>query len=124
MVTVEHVTAENGKYPAISLHTGQVQGRKDILLKENDSLDPLIPLGPFSQEAELVMTSSLYLVNIVAHLMQRREICFTSIDGSNLAYYESKIAAGEILAEKEMRTCNSRRLLFGIKAQVGFQPYF
>jgi hypothetical protein len=43
---------------------------------------------------------------------------------SALAYYESQIAAGEILTENDMRACNNRRFLFEIMAQVGFQPYF
>src|SRR5262245_26687227 len=54
------VTVENGRYPAIPLDAGQVQGWKDIPLRKDDSLDPLIPLGPLSQEAEILMTSSLY----------------------------------------------------------------
>jgi D-alanyl-D-alanine dipeptidase len=41
-----------------------------------------------------------------------------------LTYYESKIAAGETLTDKEMVACNNRRLLFKVMAQVGFQPYF
>src|SRR5258708_5022017 len=43
---------------------------------------------------------------------------------SALAYYESKIAAGEILADNDMRACNNRRFLFGMMTQAGFQPYF
>lgn len=51
---------ENEIYPAIPLDAGQVQGWKDIPLKEDGSLDPLIPIGPLSQEAEILMTSSIY----------------------------------------------------------------
>jgi hypothetical protein len=43
---------------------------------------------------------------------------------SALAYYESKIASGEILTDNDMLACNNRRLLFGIMTQAGFQPYF
>jgi hypothetical protein len=43
---------------------------------------------------------------------------------SALAYYESKIAAGEILTDNDMLACNNRRFLFGIMTQAGFQPYF
>jgi hypothetical protein len=42
---------------------------------------------------------------------------------SALAYYESKIAAGETLTESEMLACNNRRLLFKVMTQAGFQPY-
>lgn len=273
MMTVENVTVENGIYPGIPLDVGQVQGWKDIPLKEDDSLDPLLPLGPLSQEAEFVMTSSLYfgehsnspyaeerntvegslltlfarqsvvhrllvaeqllpaghhllvfdayrsyqvqkslhdfykqklrekypdmdnetlepetqkyvslpsidptrpsphttggsvdvaivkldqaheeeLLQIRSHLtdvhltiakrvglemrlsatMRRHAKMLdfgTALDHggekSALAYYESKIAAGEILTENEMRVCNNRRLLFRIMTQAGFQPYF
>ncbi|HEX4662534.1 MAG TPA: M15 family metallopeptidase [Candidatus Saccharimonadales bacterium] len=41
-----------------------------------------------------------------------------------LAYYESRIAAGETLTDKDMRACNNRRLLFAVMTQAGFQPYF
>jgi hypothetical protein len=43
---------------------------------------------------------------------------------SALAYYEAKIAAGEIMTDHAMRACNNRRLLFGAMTQAGFQPYF
>lgn len=267
------VTVENGIYPEISLDAGQVQGWKDIPLRGDDSLDPLIPSGPLSQDAGMLMTSSLYfgehsnspyaekrntlegslltlfarqsvvrrllaaeqllppghhllvfdayrtyqvqkslydlykqklrekypdmdnetleaetqkyvslpsmeparpsphttggsvdvaivrldrayeeeLLQIRSHLtdahltiakrvgmemrlsaIMRRHASMldfgTALDHggekSALAYYESKIAAGEILAEKEMLACNNRRLLCGIMARVGFQPYF
>jgi D-alanyl-D-alanine dipeptidase len=54
------VTIENGIYPEIPPDAGQIQGWKDIPIREDDSFDPLIPLGPLSQEAEILMTSSLY----------------------------------------------------------------
>lgn len=43
---------------------------------------------------------------------------------SATAYYESKIAAGEVLTEDEMLACNNRRLLFRVMTRAGFQPYF
>ncbi|MBN9387569.1 MAG: M15 family metallopeptidase [Chloroflexi bacterium] len=43
---------------------------------------------------------------------------------SALAYYELKIAAGEVLTDADRLACNNRRLLFGIMTQAGFQPYF
>jgi len=43
---------------------------------------------------------------------------------SALAHYESKIAAGEVLSDEEMQACNSRRLLYAVMTQAGFQPYF
>lgn len=43
---------------------------------------------------------------------------------SALAYYESKITAGETLTDSEMLTCNNRRLLFAVMTQAGFEPYF
>lgn len=43
---------------------------------------------------------------------------------SALAYYESKIATGENLTDKDKRACNHRRLLFSVMTQTGFQPYF
>lgn len=267
------VTAENGRYPEIPLDAGQVQGWKDIPLREDDSLDPLIPLGPLSQEAEILMTSSLYFgehsnspyaenrnklegslltlfarqsvvhrLLVAEHLLPagyhllvfdayrpyqvqkslhdfykqklrekypdmdnetlesetQKYVSLPSIDPtrpsphntggsvdvaivkldqaheeellqirshltdvhlniakqvgmemrlsatmrchakmldfgtafdhggekSALAYYESKIAAGEILTDNDMLACNNRRFLFGIMMQAGFQPYF
>jgi len=43
---------------------------------------------------------------------------------SALAYYESKVAAGETMTTSEMQACSSRRLLFAVMTQAGFQPYF
>jgi hypothetical protein len=43
---------------------------------------------------------------------------------SAIAYYESKIAAGETLTDEEMEACNSRRLLFEVMTKAGFQSYF
>jgi D-alanyl-D-alanine dipeptidase len=43
---------------------------------------------------------------------------------STLAYYEAKIATGEILADNDMLSCNNRRLLFLVMKQAGFLPYF
>jgi D-alanyl-D-alanine dipeptidase len=266
-------TIENVIYPEIPLDAGQVQGWKDIPLREDDCLDPLVPLGPLSQEAEFLMTSSIYfgehsnspyaehsnklegsLLTLFArqsvarrlliaeqllpsghHLLvfdayrtyqvqkslhdfykqklrekypdmddealeseTQKYVSLPSIDPtrpsphntggsvdvaivkldpaqeevllqirshltdvhlniakrvgmemrlaaimrrhakmldfgtafdhggekSALAYYESKIAAGEILTDNDMLACNNRRLLCGIMMQAGFQPYF
>jgi len=43
---------------------------------------------------------------------------------SALAYYESKLAAGESLTEADMQACRNRRLLFTVMTRAGFQPYF
>jgi zinc D-Ala-D-Ala dipeptidase len=43
---------------------------------------------------------------------------------SALAYYEAKIATGEVLTDNDRRACNNRRLLFKVMTQAGFQPYF
>lgn len=43
---------------------------------------------------------------------------------SALAYYESKIAAGERLTANDRLACYNRRLLFGVMTQAGFQPYY
>jgi uncharacterized NAD(P)/FAD-binding protein YdhS/D-alanyl-D-alanine dipeptidase len=43
---------------------------------------------------------------------------------SALTFYESKIAAGEILTDDEEQACDNRRLLFRVMTQTGFQPYF
>lgn len=266
------VTVENVQYPEIPLDAGQIQGWKDIPIREDGSLDPLIPSGPLSQEAECLMTSSLYfgehsnspytennilegsLLTVFArqsvvrrllvaeqllpagyHLLifdayrpyqvqkslhdfykqklsekyparddealeseTQKYVSLPSMDPtrpsphttggsvdvaiiqldqaheeevlhirsrltdvhldiakrvgmemrlsatmrrharmldfgtvfdhggekSALAYYESKIAAGESLTEQEMLACNNRRFLFGIMTQAGFQPYF
>src|SRR5258706_12527317 len=58
------VTVKNVVYPEIPLDAGQVQGWKDIPIREDDSLDPFIPLGPLSQGAEILMTSFLYFVKL------------------------------------------------------------
>jgi D-alanyl-D-alanine dipeptidase len=267
------VTIENVIYPEIPLDAGQIQGWKDIPIREDGSLDPLIPLGPLSQEAGILMASSLYfgehsnspyaensnklagslltlfarrsvvqrlliaeqllpadhhllvfdayrpyqvqkslhdfyqqklrekypdrdnetlesetqkyvslpsidptrpsphntggsvdvalvkldraheevLLQIRSHLTDARlniaqrvglEMRLSAImrrharmldfgtaldhggEKSALAYYESKIAAGETLTDDDMLARNNRRLLFGIMAQAGFQPYF
>lgn len=43
---------------------------------------------------------------------------------ASLNYYESKIAAGEILTDSDLLACNNRRLLFTVMTKAGFQPYF
>jgi D-alanyl-D-alanine dipeptidase len=43
---------------------------------------------------------------------------------SALAYYESRIAAGETLTDEDMQAAGNRRLLFKVMTQAGFQPYF
>lgn len=43
---------------------------------------------------------------------------------SALAYYESRIATGEMLEARDTLACNNRRLLFRVMTQVGFEPYF
>lgn len=260
-------------YSAIPLNTGQVQGWKDIPIQKDAHLDPLVPLGPLSQEADIIMTSSVYfgehtnspyaqskntlegsLLTLFArqsiarrlvaaeqllpaglHLIvfdayrpyqvqkslydfykqnlakkhpdmhnealdseTQNYVSFPSTDPSRpsphntggavdvaivqldhtheeellhirsqladssldrakrvglemrrsaimrlhatmlnfgtafdhgseksaIAHYESKIAAGETLAEEEMEACNNRRLLFGVMTEAGFQPYF
>jgi len=221
-------------YPAIPLDAGQIQGWKDILIEEN-SHDPLVPLGPLSEEASELATSAIYfgehssspyaedqhklegsLLTVFArqsvarrlvaaekllpagyHLIvfdayrpyqvQRSlyecykqklskkypdkdataleaetqkyvslpstdparpsphntggavDVAIVGHDGtmlnfgtafdhggekSALAYYESKIAAGEVLTRDDQQACNNRRLLFSVMTQAGFQPYF
>jgi len=43
---------------------------------------------------------------------------------SALTYYESRIAAGEMLTANEKHACYNRRLLFHAMTQAGLQPYF
>lgn len=47
-------------HPAIPLNAGQVKGWKHLPFREPTHTDPLVPLGPLSQEAPTVATSSLY----------------------------------------------------------------
>jgi len=46
--------------PAIPVNAGNVQGWKDIPIKEASRPDPLVPLGPFSEEMGILTTSSIY----------------------------------------------------------------
>ena len=43
---------------------------------------------------------------------------------SALGYYESKLAAGGVLTDKDKQACNNRRLLCNVMTRAGFQPYF
>lgn len=54
------VVVETGTYPEIPLDAGQVQGWKEIPIGRDGRLNPLIAIGPLSQVAEILMTSSLY----------------------------------------------------------------
>lgn len=53
-------TINTATYPKIPLTAGEVQGWKAIPIKTDGVHDPLVPLGPLSQEAGTVMTSAIY----------------------------------------------------------------
>ena len=103
------VTVENGIYPEISLDAGQVQGWKDIPLREDDSLDPLIPSGPLAQEAGMLMTSSLYFgEHSNSPYAEKRN----TLEGSLLTLFARQSVVRRLLAAEQLLPPGHHLLVF------------
>ncbi|GCE27629.1 hypothetical protein KDA_31130 [Dictyobacter alpinus] len=104
MVTAEHVI-----YPAIPLGAGRVQGWSDIPIREDDSLDPLIPLGPLSQEAEILMTSSLYFGE---HSNSPYAENRNTLEGSLLTLFARRSVVHRLLVAEQLLPIGHHLLVF------------
>ena len=109
------MTVENGIYPAIPLDAGQVQGWKDIPIRESDSLDPLLPLGPLSQEAEILMTSSLYFGE---HRNSPYAEHSHKLEGSLLTLFAHQSVIHRLLAAEQLLPAGHHLLVFDT-----YRPY-
>lgn len=109
------VTVKNVRYPAIPLDAGQVQGWKDIPLREDDSLDPLIPLGPLSQEAEIFMTSSLYFGE---HSNSPYAENRNKLEGSLLTIFARQSVVHRLLVAEQLLPAGHHLLVFD-----AYRPY-
>ena len=109
------VTVENGIYPEIPLDAGQVQGWKDIPIREDDSLDPFIPLGPLSQEAEILMTSSLYFGE---HSNSPYAENINKLEGSLLTLFARQSVIHRLLVAEQLLPAGHHLLVFD-----AYRPY-
>lgn len=109
------VTVKNGIYPEIPLDAGQVRGWKDIPLREGDNFDPLIPLGPLSQAAEIVMTSSLYFGE---HSNSPYAENKNKLEGSLLTLFARQSVVQRLLVAEQLLPANHHLLVFD-----AYRPY-
>jgi D-alanyl-D-alanine dipeptidase len=109
------VTAENVRYPEIPLDAGQVQGWKDIPIREDDSLDPLIPIGPLSQEAEILMTSSIYFGE---HSNSPYAENINKLEGSLLTLFARQSVVHRLLVAEQLLPSGHHLLVFD-----AYRPY-
>lgn len=110
MATVEKMT-----YPEIPLDAGQVQGWKDIPIKEDENLDPLVPLGPLSQEAGIVTTSSIYFGE---HSNSPYAESKHTLEGSLLTLFARRSVARRLLAAEQLLPAGYHLLVFDV-----YRPY-
>jgi len=110
MNTTKHMT-----YPAIPLKAGQVQGWKTIPIKEGHLLDPLIPLGPLSQEASGLMTSSMYFGEHSNSPYAKKE---NVLEGSLLTLFARRSVARRLLAAEQLLPAGHHLLIFD-----AYRPY-
>ncbi len=95
-------------YPAIPLNAGQVQGWKEIPIKENDRLDPLVPLGLYAGEAG-ILTSSIYFGEHTNSPYAKDE---HKIEGSLLTLFARQSVAERLVAAEKLLPAGNHLLVF------------
>jgi D-alanyl-D-alanine dipeptidase len=103
------------RYPAIPLGAGQVQGWKDIPIKKDGHPDPLIPLGPLSQEASVLTTSSIYFGE---HSNSPYTENMHTLEGSLLTLFARESVVHRLLAAEQLLPAGHHLLLFD-----AYRPY-
>ena len=101
--------------PAIPLDAGQVQGWKEIPIQEDDHPDPLVPLGPLSQEADILMTSSIYFGE---HSNSPYAQDINTLEGSLLTLLARRSVARRLLAAEQLLPAGYHLLVFD-----AYRPY-
>jgi D-alanyl-D-alanine dipeptidase len=102
-------------YPEISRGAGQVQGWKAIPIKEDAQSDPLVPLGPSSPEAAILMTSSVYFGE---HSNSPYAKHANRLEGSLLALFARQSVARRLVAAERLLPAGHHLLVFD-----AYRPY-
>jgi zinc D-Ala-D-Ala dipeptidase len=107
--------AENAAYQKIPVAAGQVRGWKDIPIEEGNRPDPLVPLGPFSQEAGILMTSSVYFGE---HGSSPYAEDKNKLEGSLLTLFARRSVARRLVAAERLLPAGHHLLVFD-----AYRPY-
>lgn len=102
-------------YSPIPLNAGQIQGWKDIPISEIGRSDPLVPLGPLSQEAGIVTTSSIYFGE---HGNSPYAKGVNKLEGSLLTLFARRSTAHRLLLAEQHLPAGHHLLLFD-----SYRPY-
>lgn len=105
------ITTKNALYSPIPLDTGRVDGWKDILIKEADQSDPLVPLGPLSDEANGLITSSVYFGE---HSSSPYAEDTNMLDESLLTIFARRSVARRLLAAEQLLPSGYHLLIFDV----------
>jgi D-alanyl-D-alanine dipeptidase len=108
-------------YPGMSDEALELETQKYVSLPSQDPARPSPHNTGGAVDVAIIKTGA-------AHRKSKMLNFGTAFDHGGeraaLAYYESKIAMGEVLAGEDVQACNNRRLLFAVMTKAGFQPYF
>lgn len=107
-------TIKAAVYPAIPLDAGQVQDWKAIPIRENSRPDPLVPLGPLSEEAG-ILTSSVYFGE---HTNSPYSDDVRKLDGSLLTLFARQSVARRLLVAEKLLPARHYLLVFD-----AYRPY-
>ena len=102
-------------YPDIPINAGQVQGWKDIPIKAATRLDPLVPLGPLSKEANILITSALYFGE---HSNSPYAKQVNKLKGSLLTLFARRSVARRLLVAEQLLSAGHHLLIFD-----AYRPY-
>jgi D-alanyl-D-alanine dipeptidase len=105
----------NNLYPEIPLDAGQVTGWKNIPIIEDDHPDPLVPLGPFSKEANILTTSSIYFGE---HSNSPYAKKINSLEGSLLTLFARRSVAHRLLIAENLLPTDYHLIVFD-----AYRPY-
>jgi D-alanyl-D-alanine dipeptidase len=107
-------TAKVATYPAIPLDAGQVQGWKDLPIKEDGRFDPLVPLGLFTGEVG-ILTSSIYFGE---HTNSPYADDAHTLEGSLLTLFARQSVARRLIAAERLLPAGHHLLVFD-----AYRPY-
>ena len=102
-------------YPPIPLDSGRIEGWKSLPVKEGSQSDLLVPLGPFSQEAGALLTSSVYFGEHTNSPYAARP---NMLNGSLLTIFARQSVARRLLAAEQLLPAGHHLLIFD-----AFRPY-
>lgn len=108
-------TIKDVLYPSIPLDTGQIEGWKNIPIKEAGTSDPLVPLGPLSREANDLMTSSVYFGE---HSTSPYAKDANRLDDSLLTIFTRRSVARRLLVAEQLLPPGYHLLIFD-----AYRPY-